>query len=194
MSFLVCVRYNSIVDTFYFWCNLTISIYIVISSFRQWQCFIFYFLLETYARYCVSSTQFHIFLRFVRRLLAWCFREYGHRGAVSAGVVRGEAPHQFSFSQMDKFMNNFIFFLKVAKFTWKSCFLTTDLQTPPLKSDHLDIIDPQWAKKMMGVKLHTKSYRVWTPRASKGEVLGAQKFNFLQKWPNLQGRLELIWR
>ena len=42
-------------------------------------CFIFYFLLETYARYYVFSTQFDIFLRCVRRCVAWCCREYGHR-------------------------------------------------------------------------------------------------------------------
>ena len=38
------------------------------------------------------------------------------------------------------------------------------------------------------------SYRVWAPRASKWAVLGDQKFNFLQKGPNLQGRLKLTWR
>ena len=49
-------------------------------------------------------------------------------------------------------------------------------------------------KKMMGVKFNIASYRIWVPRASKRGVLGVQKFNFLHKWLNLQGWLELIWR
>ena len=47
-------------------------------------------------------------------------------------------------------------------------------------------------KKMMGVKF--TSYRVWAPQAPKHTQMTPQKFNFLQKWPNLQDRLELIWR
>ena len=35
-------------------------------------------------------------------------------------------------------------------------------------------------KKMMGVKFHITSYRVWALRPFKRDVLGAQKFNFLQ--------------
>ena len=47
-------------------------------------------------------------------------------------------------------------------------------------------------RKMMGVKFLITSYRVWALLAFKSGVLGIQKFIFLQKWLNLQGRLELI--
>ena len=62
---------------------------------------------------------------------------------------------------------------------------TTDMQTPhapssPLRSGHLDIKDAQLIK-MMVVKLHITSYRVWAPRASKRAVLGTHKLNFIQK-------------
>ena len=56
------------------------------------------------------------------------------------------------------------------------------MQTPPLRSVHLDIKDEQCDKKMMGVKFHIKSYRVWALRASKRSVLGTQEFKFLQKF------------
>ena len=49
-------------------------------------------------------------------------------------------------------------------------------------------------KKMMDAKFHTTSYHVWSPRASRRGVLGTPKFNFLQNWPNFQGRLDLTWR
>ena len=45
---------------------------------------------------------------------------------------------------------------------------------------------------MMGIKFYIISYPVWALRLFKRGILGAQKFNFLQKWPNLQGRLD--WR
>ena len=60
--------------------------------------------------------------------------------------------------------------------------------------NHLDIKIRNELKKMMGVKFHITSYCVWALRTSKRGVLGTQKFNFLQKWPNLQVRLELTWR
>ena len=61
-------------------------------------------------------------------------------------------------------------------------FKALDFQTPPhLRSGHLDVKDAQCAKKMMGKKCRITLYRVWAPRASKRGVLGAQKFNFLQK-------------
>ena len=61
---------------------------------------------------------------------------------------------------------------------------------PPLRSDHLDIKDDaQCAKKNDG---RETSYRVWALRPFIRCILGAQNFNFLQKWRNLQGRLELI--
>ena len=46
--------------------------------------------------------------------------------------------------------------------------------------------------EIMGVKFDITSYRVWALRASKSGVLGTQKFNFLQEWPNFQGTSELI--
>ena len=49
-------------------------------------------------------------------------------------------------------------------------------------------------KIKLGAKFHITSYRVWALWASRWRVLSTQKLNFLQKWPNLQGRLELIWR
>ena len=61
-----------------------------------------------------------------------------------------------------------------------------------LRSGHLDMEDAQCPKKMMGVRFHTISC-LGAADVQKG-LLGAQKFNFHQKWPNLQGRLELIWR
>ena len=39
-----------------------------------------------------------------------------------------------------------------------------DMQNPPtLRSGHLDIKDAQRSEKMMNVKFHTTSYRVWAP-------------------------------
>ena len=46
--------------------------------------------------------------------------------------------------------------------------------------------------EIMGVKFDITSYRVWALRAFKRGVLDYQTVNFLHKWPNLQGRLELI--
>ena len=46
-------------------------------------------------------------------------------------------------------------------------------------------------KKMMGVKFHITSYRVLPLRPFKRSVFGAQKCNFLHKWPNLQDRFRL---
>ena len=62
---------------------------------------------------------------------------------------------------------------------------------PPPRSCHLDMKDAQWAKKNYGRKI---SHCVWAPRASKRGLLGDQKCNIFQKWPNFHGRLELIWR
>ena len=78
------------------------------------------------------------------------------------------------------------------KFRHDSLDPTKDMQTPPLRSSHLEIKDAQCAKKMMAVKFHITSNRVWALRSSKRGVLGAQTFIFLQKWTNLIGRLELL--
>ena len=88
-------------------------------SFGQWQCFIFYFLLGICARYYVPSTQFHIFLRCVKRCCTWYFREYAHKGTAPLGGEGGRSPrkknsiHFFS----EKFSNTFfIFFINKKKF------------------------------------------------------------------------------
>ena len=72
----------------------------------------------------------------------------------------------------------------------------TDMHTPPppLRSSHLDIKDAQWVEKMMWLKFHIISYRVWAPQAPKHNQTAPHKFNFLQKWPILHGRLELTCR
>ena len=67
--------------------------------------------------------------------------------------------------------------------------MQTSLPLPFFRSDHLNLKDAQCAENIDERKI---SYRVWGPRTSKRCVLGAQKFNFLQKWPHLQGRSELI--
>ena len=41
---------------------------------------------------------------------------------------------------------------------------------PPLRSDHLDIKDAQYAELIMSVKLHITSYRVWALRAPKNSI------------------------
>ena len=64
---------------------------------------------------------------------------------------------------------------------------------PLLRKVHLDIKNADCVKKMMGVKFHITSYRVWTPQASKSGKIAPQTFNFLHEWLNWQGRLELIW-
>ena len=43
----------------------------------------------------------------------------------------------------------------------------------------------------MGVKSYISSYRVWAPQAPKRTQAAPQKFNFFQKWTNLQGLLIL---
>ena len=58
----------------------------------------------------------------------------------------------------------------------------------PLRSGHLDIKDAQCAETKDVLK---KLYRAFDTWASRMGVMGAQKFNFLHKWPNLQGRLTL---
>ena len=64
---------------------------------------------------------------------------------------------------------------------------------PSLRSGHLDMKDAQCVlKKMISVKFHMTPYRVWSPQAPKRAQITPQKFNSLQKWPNIQGRLELI--
>ena len=71
-------------------------------------------------------------------------------------------------------------------------FPTEDMQTPPRPSevtDHLDMKDMQCAETKDVLKISYHVFELW---ASKRVVMGTQKFNFLQKWPNLQGRLELI--
>ena len=40
----------------------------------------------------------------------------------------------------------------------------------------------------MGAKFHITSYRVWVSQLPKHGKMAPQKFNFLQKWPNLQSR------
>ena len=40
--------------------------------------------------------------------------------------------------------------------------------TPSLRSGHLNIKDAQCAKKMMDIKFHITSYRVWVLPARKG--------------------------
>ena len=63
-----------------------------------------------------------------------------------------------------------------------------DMQTPsPLRSGHIDIKDAQCAETKYVLK---KSYRVFDLWACKSGVMGTQKLNFLQKWPNLHGRLK----
>ena len=64
----------------------------------------------------------------------------------------------------------------------------------PSLSDHFDIKYAQCAKKIMGLKFLITSYHVWALQPFENDILGAQKFIFLHKWKNLQGRLELIWR
>ena len=73
-------------------------------------------------------------------------------------------------------------------------FPTMNMQTPSLRSSHLDIKDVQCAETKDVLKI---LYHVISCLGAVGVqivVFGAQKFNFLQKWPNLQGRLELIRR
>ena len=84
----------------------------------------------------------------------------------------------------------------IATFIKIGCFPATDMQTPPpppppqkSPSRHKDA---QCTTKLTGVRFHITSSRVWALRPFKRGVFGAQKFNFLQNWPNLQGRLELV--
>ena len=68
------------------------------------------------------------------------------------------------------------------------------MQTPlPFRSDHLDIKDAQCAANKDEPKIY---YHIAFGRRERPKVpfLGAQKFNFIKKWPNLQGILELTWR
>ena len=61
---------------------------------------------------------------------------------------------------------------------------------PPLRSGHLDIKMRNVLKIKMGIKFHITS-RLSAAAVEKGRF-GKQEFNFLQKWPNMQGILELI--
>ena len=63
----------------------------------------------------------------------------------------------------------------------------------PLRSGHLDIKDAQYATYKDGRKIsyHNISRLGAAGKRSKRGVVGARKFHFLKKWPNLQGRLEL---
>ena len=69
------------------------------------------------------------------------------------------------------------------------------MQTPPLpsplRSGNLEIKDAQWAKKNDGRNI---SYHIISHLGAIGAQALPQKFNFLKKWPNLKGKLELIWR
>ena len=47
----------------------------------------------------------------------------------------------------------------------------------PLRKDQLDIKNAQWAKKMIGVKFHSTSYRVWAPQAPKWHHKNSTFFN-----------------
>ena len=65
------------------------------------------------------------------------------------------------------------------------CTVVSQLQIcnppPPLRSGHLDIKDEQCAKKNDGPKI----WACVDAAAIKMGVFGAQKSNFLQKWPSL---------
>ena len=64
----------------------------------------------------------------------------------------------------------------------------------PLRSGHLDIKDAQCDATKVARKISYYIISRLGAVGSKRSVLGIKKFNFLQNWPNLQSRLELIWR
>ena len=66
--------------------------------------------------------------------------------------------------------------------------------SPHLRSGHVDIKDAQCAENKDGRKIsnHIMFISRLAVRALKRGFFGTQKFNFLQKWPNLQSRLEWI--
>ena len=93
-------------------------------SFGQWQCFIFYFLLGICARYYVPSTQFHIFLRCVKRCYTWYFREYAHKGTAPLEGEGGRSPRKKKFDTFffRKIFEHFFHFFykqkKILKIVW----------------------------------------------------------------------------